>query len=112
MHTTNPSNKKSPPKGDDGPRIDAELTPLQTRIVRALARDGPCRFKTLVETTEPTMEGALSQSLNALQAQQLVRQSTARTWPRYHLSESGRMIVAREARRWVGAANALTEGER
>lgn len=112
MHTTNCKNKKSPTDGDDDPRIDTELTPLQSRVVRALARWGPCRFETLVETTEPCVESALSQALDALQEQQLVQQSTAHKWPRYRLSETGQVIVRREAQRWVGAAEAVTEAER
>lgn len=112
MHTTNCKNKKSPTGGDDDPRIDAELTPLQTRIVRVLAREGPCRFKTLVKQIEPAVESALSQALDDLQRHTLVQQSATHTWPRYQLTEAGRTVVRREAQRWVAAADALTEGER
>jgi DNA-binding transcriptional ArsR family regulator len=111
MDTTNSNDKKSPP-GDGDSRIDAEPTPLRTRIVRTLAREGPCRFKTLVEATEPATESALSQTLDRLRAERLVRQSVARTWPRYQLTEAGRTFVRREGQRWVGAADALTEGDR
>jgi DNA-binding HxlR family transcriptional regulator len=112
MHTTNYSDKKSPTGGDDETRIDIELTPLQTRIVRALARDGPCRFKTLVGLTEPAVESALTQALDNLQRKALVQQSTAHKWPRYRLSKDGEIYVRREAQRWVNAAEAVTEDER
>jgi DNA-binding transcriptional ArsR family regulator len=111
MLDTNSKDKKSPPGGDDA-RIDAELTLLRTRIVRTLAREGPCRFKTLVETTEPATESALSQALEGLRAERLVQQSVARKWPRYRLTEAGRAVVRREAQRWVGVADALTEADR
>jgi DNA-binding HxlR family transcriptional regulator len=114
MDTTNYSDKKSPP-GDDDPRIDAELTPLQASIVRVLACEGPCRFRTLVEQIEPAVESALSQALDDLQGHTLVQQSATctwvHTWPRYRLTEAGRAVVRREAQRWVGAADALTEGD-
>ena len=112
MHTTNRSTKKSPTDGGDDPRINTELTPLQTRVVRALARDGPCRFKTLVGATEPAVESALTQALNNLQRKALVQQSTARKWPRYRLSKDGEIYVRREAQRWVNAAEAVTEDDR
>lgn len=108
MDTTNCKNKKSP-TGDDDSHINAELTLLQTRIVRVLAREGPCRFKTLVKQIEPAVESALSQALNDLQRHTLVQQSATHTWPGYQLTEAGRTFVRREAQRWVGAADALTE---
>jgi len=111
MDTTNSNDKKSPPGGDDS-RIDAEPTPLRTRTVRTLAREGPCRFKTLVGATEPCVESALSQALNNLQTKALVQQSTAHKWPRYRLSKDGEIYVRRKAQRWVNAAEAVTEDGR